>query len=163
MRVVLVIALAACAPAANIAEGLDVRVLPPPVDAGVLAGGGCTSPSGKLLIFLDSPTGPVFCTTLLFRRGVQSTVFPDVVGPEGYGLLDARSAPSCEALEAGDGTLRHDTSLPVDDVWGTFTKELEINGVLWGYRVRDASLRSGTHLWTLLPGAWSVYSRCRYP
>ncbi|MER2559917.1 MAG: hypothetical protein ABTQ32_04310 [Myxococcaceae bacterium] len=138
---------------------------PEPIAAGRLEPGGCTSPTGKLLLNFQTPgVGSTFCGVLLFRKGEPARQAFALTGLDGYGLLAARGAAFCEDLEAPDGGLHTDRGVALDEIWGTIEPGFELNGRLRNFTVReDAGLRVGRLVYDLNPGFISANNTCTYP
>lgn len=159
--------LIACEPARGFDPALQEIVrAPEPIDAGILLGSACTTPNGRLIVSLESPTGPLFCAVLLYRKGADRVDDPatrGLVGIEGYGLIAVRAGAYCEWVQAPDGGLDFERSIAIDEIWGRLDPGSEYQGQLRNFYVREGGVRVGRNQFLLDPGFFTALVPCEYP
>jgi hypothetical protein len=136
-------------------------------DAGVLQPSGCNS-GQRLIVWLQSPSGPLFCTVLLYVKGQPRTFFQrgteELTGMEGYGLAQVRAGGFCESIEAPDGGLDLDRSVQVDEIWGRIDPAIEFQGTHWAISIPDGGgVRLGENQFSWNTGLFSTMGPCEYP
>lgn len=149
----------------ELATEARVVLAPRPADGGVVRGGGCqNTATRKLLVFLEAARPPAFCAVLLLRPGSSDPqLFPGLIRPPEFLLLDARAGRNCESIEAPSGHLEVEGTVPVDDLRGQLEFRSFSRGLPLAFSVSDGGLRAGGIQYEIEGGLFSLNQDCLAP